>query len=104
MSVYYKHVLYEYVGPDAGICSSVNVLPRQVTLVWVWLDQLMAQNLFITEYTLTCPNGTAITTSATTVNITTIPFTNYTCTLTAQTNLGIIPLSTCMFETPQDSK
>ena len=66
----------------------------------------MVQNLTITGYTLSCPNGTAITTSATTstVNISTIPFTNYTCTLTAQTNLGIIPLSTCMFLTPQDSK
>ena len=98
-------------GPDASIdnCSIINVLPRQVTLVW-FPDQLqLVQNIAVTGYTLNCSSiGNIITTSATitSVNITTgiVPYTNYTCTLAAETTLGIIPLATCNFETPQDSE
>ena len=80
-------------------------MPRQVTLVWT-LDQSL-QNAAITGYNLNCSSiSSIINTTTTTVNITAGigPFTNYTCTLTAQTTLRVIPLTNCTFETPKDSE
>ena len=96
-------VLSHGVGPNVGIdnCSSTNVLPRQVTLVWS-LNQLLVQNITFTEYTINCSSiGSIITTSATSVNITTgiVPYTNYTCTLAAETTAGTSAPTTCEFET-----
>ena len=107
-----NNVLYYpmHEGPDASIdnCSSMNVLPRQVTLVWS-LDQLLMQNIAVTGYTLNCSSiGNIITTSATitSVTITTgiVPYTNYTCTLAAETTAGTSAPTTCEFETAQDSE
>ena len=51
-------------------------------------------------------NNFSIVTLNTTVNITTgiVPYTNYTCTLAAETTAGTSAPTTCEFETAQDSE
>ena len=82
-------------------CSSTILLPRQATLVWI-----PPQNQEITGYTLNCSLFViSIAPTRTTINITNIlPYTAYTCTLTAQYNDVSNPPVNCDFETPQDSK
>ena len=85
-------------APDAD-CSSANVMPRQVTLVWT-LDQSL-QNAAITGYNLNCSSISSIINTTTTTGQhhcwLSVPLLTYTCTLTAQTTLRVIPLTNCTF-------
>ena len=85
-------------------CSSTTVLARQVTLEWSAPPS--SQDL---KYILNClimNSNFSIVTLDTTVNITTgiVPFTNYTCNLTAKTTIDTSAPILCKFETAQDSK
>ena len=98
---------YSSTAPEAPPvnCTNTTLLPRQVTLAWSPPPPLL-QNGVITEYKLSCPSITnnTITSSTTTLTITTgiLPYTSYSCTLTAHNTIGSSPPANCSFETAQD--
>ena len=96
-------LLYSSTAPEAPPvnCTNTTFLPRQVTLAWSPPPPLL-QNGVITEYKLSCPSITnnTITSSTTTLTITTgiLPYTSYSCTLTAHNSISSSPPANCSFE------
>ena len=93
-------------------CSNTTFFPHNVTLVLCPpsppIDELDGD---IIGYNLTCPDitstlDTTLTSPATTITITSgiRPFSNYSSALTALNMNGSTPLTTCSFETAQDSE
>ena len=94
-------------GAEPRDCTNVTFLSRGVTLMWTPISAVKYNGRAL-GYNLTCSSDSSHVDKASSLNsnITIaglVPFSSYTCNLSAVNEIGKGPLSQCFFTTAQDS-